>query len=81
MTSVERLQYCEDHHIDSWEPNFVQYKAERLGFVFNALADGYDCVQAGGNKVFLGFKGIRTDSKGYQKKTFRSSEIDCKDCP
>lgn len=27
------------------------------------------------------FKGIRTDSKGYEKKTYRSSERDCKDCP
>ncbi|MBK7440152.1 MAG: transposase [Bacteroidetes bacterium] len=26
-------------------------------------------------------KGIRTDSKGYDKKTYRSSETDCKNCP
>src|SRR5690606_32849146 len=37
--------------------------------------------QSGGNHARLLFKGIRTDSKGYQKKVYRSSEKDCKDCP
>lgn len=27
------------------------------------------------------YKGERTDSKGYVKKTYRSSETDCKNCP
>ena len=27
------------------------------------------------------FKGARTDSKGYSKNIYRSSERDCKDCP
>ncbi|HLV50929.1 MAG TPA: transposase, partial [Flavobacterium sp.] len=35
----------------------------------------------GGNKAHLLFKRILTDSKGYQKKSYRSSEKDCKDCP
>jgi len=60
---------------------FGQYKAHRASFVFNAIADGYDCIQKGGRQAFLAFKGIRTDSKGYHKKTYRSSEMDCKDCP
>jgi hypothetical protein len=30
---------------------------------------------------FRTYKGIRTDSKGYEKKTFRSSERDCGNCP
>lgn len=34
-----------------------------------------------GNKAILKFKGIRTNSKGYTKKTFRNSESDCKNCP
>jgi len=80
-SSGDSLQYCEDHSIDAWIPNFGQYKAYRAGFVFNAIADGYDCIQKGGRQAFLAFKGIRTDSKGYQKKTYRSSEKDCRDCP
>src|SRR5690606_17954269 len=31
--------------------------------------------------AFLPFKRIMTDSKGYQKTSYRSSEKDCKDCP
>jgi transposase len=80
-SSGESLQYCEDHHIDAWIPNFGQYKPERKGFVFNADQDRYECIQAGGNKAFLPFKGIRRDSKGYSKKTYRSSESECKHCP
>jgi len=75
------LQYCEDHYIDAWIPNFGQYKPEREGFIFNADQDRYECIKEGGNKAILPFKGIRRDSKGYSKKTFRSSEMDCKDCP
>lgn len=29
----------------------------------------------------LPYKGTKTDSKGYSKKIYRSSERDCKDCP
>src|SRR5690606_21869678 len=47
----------------------------------NKTLNQYECIQAGGNKAILPFKGIRTDSKGYEKKTFRSSEKDCKNCP
>ena len=80
-SSGESLQYCEGHDIDAWIPNFGQYKPERRGFVYNVEEDRYECIQSGGNKAILPFKGIRTDSKGYQKKTYRSSEKDCKDCP
>jgi len=41
----------------------------------------YECIQEGCHKAFLTYKGIKTDSKGYEKKTYRSSEKDCKDCP
>ena len=80
-SSGESLQYCEDNGIDAWIPNFGQYKPEREGFVFNAMRNQYECIQKGGNKAILPFKGIRTDSKGYTKKTYRSSESDCKNCP
>lgn len=80
-SSGESLQYCQDNGIEAYIPNFGQYKPERLGFIFNETENHYECIQAGGNKAILPFKGIRTDSKGYTKKTFRSSERDCKDCP
>jgi transposase len=80
-SSGESLQYCEDNEIDAWIPNFGQYKPDREGFIYNSDKDQYECIQEGGNKAILRFKGIRTDSKGYTKKTFRSSESDCKNCP
>ena len=80
-SSGESLQYCEDKGIDAYIPNFGQYKPEREGFVYNAEKHQYECIQEGGNRAILPFKGERIDSKGYRKKTFRSSETDCKNCP
>lgn len=80
-SSGTSLQYCEEHHLDAWIPNFGQYKPEREGFIFNQELNRYECIQVGGNKAFLPFKQILTDSKGYQKKSYRSSEKDCGECP
>lgn len=80
-SSGESLSYCEAHKIDAYIPNFGQYKPERIGFIFNVEKNQYECIQVGGHRAILPFKGIRTDSKGYEKKTFRSSESDCKTCP
>lgn len=80
-SSGESLQYCENNNIDAYIPNFGQYKPEREGFIYNVEKEQYECIQEGGNRAILRFKGIRTDSKGYTKKTFRSSESDCKNCP
>lgn len=80
-SSGDSLQYCDDNKIDAYIPNFGQYKPEREGFIYNSEKDQYQCIQEGGNGAILPFKGIRTDSKGYEKKTYRSSEKDCKDCP
>ncbi|WP_216629136.1 transposase [Sphingobacterium lumbrici] len=80
-SSGESLQYCEDHNIDAYIPNFGQYKPEREGFIFNEEENRYECVKEGGNKAFLPFKRILTDSKGYEKKSYRSSESDCGKCP
>lgn len=80
-SSGESLQYCEDKGMDAWIPNFGQYKPEREGFVFNEEENRYECIKEGGNKAHLIFKRILTDSKGYEKKSYRSSEKDCKDCP
>lgn len=38
-------------------------------------------MKEGGNQAILPYKGTKTDSKGYSKKIYRSSESDCKDCP
>lgn len=80
-SSGESLQYCEDKNLDAWIPNFGQYKPEREGFVFNEKENRYECIKEGGNKAYLSFKRILTDSKGYQKKSYRSSEKDCGKCP
>lgn len=80
-SSGDSLQYCEDHDIDAWIPNFGHYKPEREGFIYNPELNQYECIQDGGNKAILSYKGQRTGSKGYEKKTFRSSESDCKNCP
>lgn len=84
-SSGESLEYCEKNGINAFIPNFGQYKAEREGFEFvkgeTQEEDHYRCTQKGGNGAVLQFKRILTDSKGYQKKSYRSSERDCKDCP
>ena len=80
-SSGESLQYCEDKNLNAYIPNFGQYKPDREGFIFNEEENRYECIKAGGNKAYLPFKRILTDSKGYQKKSYRSSETDCKDCP
>ncbi|MFV0228036.1 IS1182 family transposase [Empedobacter falsenii] len=80
-SSGTSLQYCEDHNLDAWIPNFGQYKPEREGFIFNKKENRYECIKEGGNKAFLPFKRTLTDSKGYEKKSYRSSEKDCGQCP
>ncbi len=80
-SSGEAIAYCEQHNIDAYIPNFGQYKAEREGFEYIKNEHYYQCTKTGGNRAKLLFKGERTDSKGYTKKTYRSSETDCKNCP
>jgi len=80
-SSGESLKYLEENNIDAYIPNFGQYIPQREGFRYNIELDRYECTKDGGNKALLPFKGERTDSKGYIKKTYRSSESDCKNCP
>lgn len=80
-SSGEALAFCEQNNIDAYIPNFGQYKSEREGFEYNKADNYYQCTKQGGNRAKLLFKGERTDSKGYTKKTYRSSETDCKNCP
>jgi transposase len=80
-SSGTALKYCEEHNIDAYIPNFGQYKPEREGFIFNASANQYECKKEGGHGAVLSYKGIKTDSKGYDKKSYRSSETVCGKCP
>lgn len=80
-SSGEALQYLEESNIDAWIPNFGQYKPEREGFIYNPKENQYECIKAGGNNATLSYKGEKTDSKGYSKHIYRSSEKDCKACP
>lgn len=80
-SSGTALHYCEVNRIDAYIPNFGQYKPTREGFIYNAELNQYECIKAGGRQAILHYKGIKTDSKGYEKKTFRSSESVCGQCP
>ena len=63
----------------SYIPNFGQYKPKREGFIYNANLDQYEFLK--GHKAVLKFKRIKTNSNGYNVRSYRSSESDCKDCP
>lgn len=78
-SSGEVLKYLNEKNVDAYIPNFGQYIAHREGFIYNKEKDRYECQR--GKKAILSCKGERTDSKGYHKKTYRSSESVCKDCP
>jgi transposase len=80
-SSGEALAFCEQNQIDAYIPNFGHYKSERTGFEYMLVGNYYECIKEGGNGAKLLYKGIKTDSKGYQKKSYRSSESDCKNCP
>lgn len=80
-SSGEALQYLDNKNIDAWIPNFGQYKSEREGFVYHKERNQYECIKEGGNKAILNFKGTKTDSKGYGKHVYRSSETSCSKCP
>ena len=80
-SSGEALAYLHKKGINAYIPNFGQYKPEREGFVYNKEHNQYECIKPEGNQAKLLFKGEKIDSKGYTKRTYRSSESDCKNCP
>jgi transposase len=80
-SSGNSLQYCRDNNLNAYIPNFGQYKPQREGFIFNKEENRYECKKEGGSQALLLYKGTKTDSKGYSKKIYRSSESDCKNCP
>ena len=80
-SSGEALAYLETTEINAYIPNFGQYIPEREGFKYNQEKDQHECIKAGGKGAILSYKGERIDSKGYTKKTYRSSETVCGKCP
>ena len=76
-SSGEALQALEDHNITGYIPNFGQYKPSREGFMYHAEEDYYTCERG----VRLLYKKTYSDRKGYAKKQYRSSAVDCKYCP
>jgi transposase len=80
-SSGEALAYLEQQGVEAYIPNFGQYKPHREGFEHHPTENYYQCTKAGGHRAKLLYKGQRTDSKGYTKHTYRSSESDCKNCP
>ena len=80
-SSGEALAYLHEKDIDAYIPNFGQYKPEREGFTFHKEENFYQCTKPKGKQAKLLYKGEKIDSKGYTKRTYRSSETDCKDCP
>jgi hypothetical protein len=72
------LQYLEQKGINARIPNFGQFTPEREGFIYNKELNQYECQR--GNCAILPFKNVRTDSKGYTRHCYRSSESACKNC-
>jgi uncharacterized protein (UPF0179 family) len=77
-SSGSSLQYLEEKNIDAYIPNFGQYKNSREGFIYNKEKDQYECTR--GNRAILPFRKQTIDSKGYEKKVYRSTNEKCKDC-
>lgn len=80
-SSGEALKFLNDENLEAWIPNFGQYIPDRPGFMYNKELNQYSCVKEGGNQAILSYKGEKSDSKGYVKRTYRSSERDCRMCP
>lgn len=78
-SSGTALEYLEEQNITGYIPNFGKYKPSREGFIYNKEKDQYECQR--GNKALLPYKSTSTDTLGFEKKSYRSSTKDCKQCP
>lgn len=76
-SSGKALQACADQNITAYIPNFGQYKVVREGFTYHEGQDYYQCQRG----AKLPYKKTYQDKKGYYKKQYRSSSLDCKNCP
>jgi transposase len=78
-SSGSALRFLDFMNIKGFIPNHGQYKPSRDGFVYNKELDQYECTK--GNKAILPFRIEATDSKGYTKRIYRSTNEKCKGCP
>jgi len=77
-SSSEALRALKENHITGCIPNFGQYKPSREGFKYYPGGDYYKCQRG----VKLPFKRIKDSHDGaYQMKVYRSSSLDCRNCP
>ena len=76
-SSGEALQALEDNNIEGYIPNFGQYKHDREGFTYDKKKDKYICSRG----KDLPFKKITKSALGYERKSYRSSAVDCGSCP
>lgn len=76
-SSGEALKALEANGLTGYIPNFGQYKAVREGFTYDAVNDRYQCSQG----IYLPFKKVSVSSLGYERRVYRSSGRDCKQCP
>ncbi len=77
-SSSQALRALKQHRITGYIPNFGQYKPFREGFRYFPGGDYYKCSRG----VKLPFKRLRDSHDGaYQMRVYRSSSLDCRDCP
>jgi hypothetical protein len=77
-SSSEALKALKENRITGYIPNFGQYKPFREGFKYYPGGDYYKCSRG----VKLPFKRIKDSHDGtYQMRVYRSSSLDCRDCP
>lgn len=77
-SSSQALKALQENHITGYIPNFGLYKPVREGFTYFPDGDYYQCSRG----VTLPFKRIRDCHDGaYQMKVYRSSSLDCRECP
>jgi transposase len=77
-SSTQALKALEQTKITGYIPNFGLYKPIREGFKYYAGGDYYKCARG----VKLPFKKVKASHEGaYQMKEYRSSSLDCRDCP
>ena len=73
-SSGESIGVFTQKNINAYIPNFGQYKPEREGFTFNKEENYYQCTKTRRQPSQTAFQRRKTDSKGYTKRTYRSSK-------
>jgi len=77
-SSAEALKALKQYRVIGYIPNFGQYKPAREGFTYYPGGDYYTCSRG----IKLPFKRIKGSHDGsYQMRVYRSSSLDCRNCP